>query len=314
MRTIRGLVALSVILLSAGSLRAADVDANLPNDAEVVLTLNLDQLLGSPVGRKYLRSTVEEALKSNAQAQEILKTLELDPLRDISRVTVAMTSAATDNGLAIVNGKFNRDKIAKLAEQVAADRKDKFKIHKDGDTIIYEGIGDENKSVFAIFPTASTLLLSNNREMLRGSSKTGKPSRELVGLIEKVDGKQTAWLVALPSVAGALPADNADQKKALAQLEGVIGTLKVDTGARLELNLLNKSPQGAMASNKLIVDLVNVAKLFAPNAIKEKPELTPLFDIVASVRTVVRGKVLVVSGELSAAQLDKMIKQALPAK
>ena len=67
--------------VAAQPLHAADIDANLPADTEVVVSINLDQLLASPLGKRYLAATVTEAIKANPQLQDALKSLEVDPLR-----------------------------------------------------------------------------------------------------------------------------------------------------------------------------------------------------------------------------------------
>src|SRR5882672_5380822 len=115
MRFVRNFAALLLGLLAAGPARSADVDPYLPNESELVLSVNIDQLLNSALGKKYLRAAIEEALKGNGQIQEVLKYLELDPFKDVGRVTVALSSGAADTGFVIVNGKFNREKIAQLA-------------------------------------------------------------------------------------------------------------------------------------------------------------------------------------------------------
>jgi hypothetical protein len=314
MRSVRAFVAVPMLLLAVGLVRAADVDPNLPNDSELVLSVNLEQLLNSPLGKKYLRVALENALKSNGQIQDVLKYLELDPYRDVNRVTVALSSTASDTGFVIVNGKFNLKKIAELAERVAADRTRKFKIHKEGNVTIYEGAANDDKPIFAAFANDTTLLLSSDKEMLRGSAKTGKPKRELAVLIQNADARQTAWLAALPAVAGALPVEDPAQRKAVEKLEGVVGALRVEASARLDLHLINQTPQAALAMNRIFIDLVGGVKLIAPNAIKEKPELAPVFEAISAMRTLVRGKTVTITTELATDQIEKLVKLILPGK
>src|SRR5262245_2317231 len=309
MRIARYFAPVLVALAAVTSACAADVDPYLPNDSELVLSVNMEHLLNSTLGKKYLRAAIEEALKSNGQIQEVLKYLELDPFKDISRVTIALSSVAADNGFVIVHGKFNREKIAELAQRVAAERKDKFKIHRDGATTIYEGAGDEHKPVFASFVSDTVLLMSGDKETLRGSAKIGKPKKELIGLIQKADSKQTAWIAVLPAVASALPVDDQAQKSAIEKIEGMVGSLRVDSGARLEFNVLNQTPQAALAINRILIDLTTGLKLVAPNAIKEKPELAPVFEVLSAMRTLVRGNAVTITAEMTAGQLENLAKQ-----
>ena len=314
MRCGRILVGLPVMLLAFGSGRAADVDAHLPNDADLVLSINLDQLLNSGLGKKYLRVAVEDALKANSSIQDALKYLELDPFHDISRVTLAMSATAADSEFVIIQGKFNREKIAKLAERVAAEQKGKFKIHREGAATIYEGASGENRPVFASFLDDQTLVLAGSKDMLLVAGKSGKPKKELAALIQQADARQTAWLVALPAVAAALPTDEDAQRKAVEKLEGVVGVIRIESNARLDLHLLNQTPQAALAMNRIFIDLVNGVKLIAPNAVKEKPELAPVFELIAAMRTLVRGKVVTITTEMPAEQISRLVKLILPGK
>src|SRR5437762_386637 len=131
MRAIRAALLLSGLALAfAAPTRAAEFDQYLPNDTAVVVSVNVEQLLNSPLGKKYLRAALEQAIKDNPQAQEILKALNFDPLKDLTRLTVAATGTEQDNALAILNGQFDREKVESTLAKVAADQPDKLKIHK----------------------------------------------------------------------------------------------------------------------------------------------------------------------------------------
>jgi hypothetical protein len=266
------------------------------------------------LGKKYVRVAVEDALKANGVVLDALKYLELDPFRDVNRVTLAMSATAADSEIAIIHGKFNRDKIAKLAERVAAEQKGKFKIHQAGAATIYEGAAGENRPVFASFVDDQTLLMSGNKDALLAAGKSGKPKKELAALIQQADARQTAWLAALPAVAAALPTEEDAQRKAVEKLEGVVGVLRIESNARLDLHLLNQTPQAALAMNRIFIDLVNGVKLIAPNAVKEKPELAPAFELIAAMRTLVRGKVVTITTEMPAEQISRLVKLILPGK
>jgi hypothetical protein len=304
MRRNHHLAGLAMVLLSAKFASAADVEARLPADTEVVVSVNVTQIINSPLGAKYVRSTIEEALKHNPQGQEALNYLGLDPLRDITRLTVAMTSAANKDGLVIVRGKFNRDKIDDLAGKVAADQKDKLTIHKSGSTTVYEIAGE--KKMFATFPDDSTLLISTNRARL--SAPPSKPKKEMLALIAQADGKQAIWFVALPEVTNELKNTDDTQKQLLDRLAGILGVVKFETNVRLELALLSKTAQSAAATGKMINDMVGLAKAFAPQAVKDKPELSPLLEIINSIHAAARDKLVLVTAEFTAEQIERAIK------
>jgi hypothetical protein len=295
-------LAVLLTLLVPGALGAAEIP-NLPADTEVVVSINIEQLLGSPLGKKYLRTSVSEAIKASAPLHEALKPLGLDPLRDLTRVTLAMSSVGADSGFVILNGKFDRAKVAQAAERAAAEEKDKLKIHKTSGGTVYEFAGD--RPTFATVADDSTILLATARELL---AKKAEPKKELTELIHNIDMKQTAWLAALSGVTAVAPAADEDQRKTLEKVTSLVGVLKVDTSARLDLTLNCQDPATAAAVNKLISDLISVAKAQGPEAIKGNAALAPLFEIIAGLAAATNGNAVTVTAEVSAVQIEKAVK------
>ncbi|MFL5340690.1 MAG: hypothetical protein ACJ8F7_11115 [Gemmataceae bacterium] len=298
--------------LVTGPLRAADVDPYLPNDSEIVISVNVTQLLESQLGKKHIAAALERQLKDNAQAQGVLKELGLDPLKDFSRITLATVAAAPDAGLVIVTGKFNREKIADAAAKFAADHKDKLKIHKSSGQIIYESIDENQKSTFTAFASDSTLVLSSSREQVSdvlAKSKVGSPKKELADLIKRADAKQSAWLAALPSVTAAaggfIPPE---QKATVDNIEGFLAVLKVTADAKLEVSVINKDAQSAAELAKMLNGYAGFAKLALPNAVKDNPGLAPLQDVVNTLRIIAKTKVVTLSVEMTGTQLENAIK------
>ena len=303
-------------LLATGPLRSADVDPYLPNDSEIVISVNVTQLLESQLGKKYLASAFEQMLKDNAQAQSGLKEIGLDPLRDFSRVTLATTAATPDNGSIVINGKFNRGKIEEVAAKFAADQKDEIKIHKSGSQTIYEMIDQNQKSTFLAFVTDSTLFMAPAKEQVSDAlakSKVGAPKKELAALIAKADAKQSMWLAALPTVTATIgnfiPPD---QKAAVDNIEGILGVLKISGDAKLELSLVSKDATSAGLLQKTLNDFVNLGKLFLPSAAKDKPELLAAVDLLNTVRVATKMTTVTLSAEMTGSQIEKMVKQQLP--
>jgi hypothetical protein len=304
MSALRHIAGFGAIFLAASLAAAAEVDSRIPADTEIVVSVNVAQLFNSPLGAKYLRTAVDEALKHNAEGQEALNYLGLDPMRDITQLTLAMTSAKNKEGVVIIRGRFNRAKIDDLAQKVAAEQKDKLAIHNNGTATVYEITGE--KKMFATFPDDSTLLVSMDRARL--ASPAGRPKSELLLLIAKADGKQAIWFVASPDATNEIKSSDDVQKKLLDSLVGVIGVVRLESSIRLEVALISKTSQSAAAAGKQINDLISLVKLMAPQAVKEKPELSPLVEVINSIHTAARDKLVVISAEFSAEQVEKAIK------
>jgi hypothetical protein len=100
MRTLSGLragllfVAIGVI---AAPSRAADSDKLLPNDANFVVTINVKQMIASPLFKKLDdKFNLKDALKKNADAKQAIETIGIDPLKDIDQVVLAGSGAKED--------------------------------------------------------------------------------------------------------------------------------------------------------------------------------------------------------------------------
>ena len=313
MRSIRTYLHVTGLALAlVAPARAAEFEKYLPNDTEFVVSMNVEQLLNSSLGKKYLRAALEQALKDNPHGQEILKALNFDPLKDLSRVMIAATGMDTNDALAILTGKFDRAKIEETLAKFAAEQPDKVKIHKTGSTTVYEMIDDEKKANFAGFASSTTLLagpkLASVKAALSGGG-SGGAKKELTVLFPKSE-QQTAWLAALPKVAGALPNENGDIKKALEGLEGITGRLNIETSAKLNVTLSSKNVQALQAVAIQLGGGIDFLKQNGPGLVKEKPELAPLLEVLNTLKIAAKQKALTLSAELSGPAIEKIIANA----
>lgn len=304
--TVARLLALLVPLIIARPLGAAEVDPLIPGNTQVVMTVNLQQLLDSPMGKRLLRPRLESLLKKQPQAQVALLLLGVDPMKDITRVTVALASPEIDTGFLIVTGKFDRNRIANLVERVAVDQKDKLRIHKDGNATVYEIITEE-RSLYATFASDTTLLVSGDRVKLTDAPKRGKAKKELVTLIDTADGRHPIWLAALPGLGLLTPFVDDTQKELLGQMHGIIGSVKVDTQAQIGLTLVTQNATSSAGMSRLVLDFVELAKLFGPQLAKDQPALAPLLEVATTVRVRAQGKTVTLSADVTADQLDKAL-------
>jgi len=306
-------------LLVAGTVQAADVDPQWPNDTEVVVSFNVEQALASPIGRRYLRGFLEQSLKSNEQAAALLKEVEFDPAKDISRIVLALSVSDGDKSLVIIRGKFKTEKIAQAAARLAADQKDKLKIHRIAGQNMYEFPGDK-ESTFAAFVSDSSLVLSPQRATVvafleKATDKFGKVKPELARLVAKVDGKQAAWLAALPGFLKKdlpIPQDTPQQKQAMEKIQGATGTVRIENDIRFYFTLFAADAASTQQIAGMVDGVIKLLLFLAPGIVKEKPELAPLQDVLATLRSQSKGQNVTVTAELTAKTLEKMIQAVKP--
>jgi hypothetical protein len=122
------LAGLTAALLTFPAARAAEVDRLLPADSELVVTVNVRQILESPLFKKHVAlKDAQDALTEHlpGEANQILKDLGFDPFTDLDSVTVAGPGGHDkDRGLIVVRGRFDADKIKARAAQAAKDDPD----------------------------------------------------------------------------------------------------------------------------------------------------------------------------------------------
>src|SRR5438105_4660189 len=97
--------------LAAAPARAGEVDKYLPEDTEVLVSVNVRQIVDSDLFKKYALEQARAALKDQEDVQDVLKELGLDPFKDLDRVLVAKPSGGEqDRGLVIAYGRFDLDR------------------------------------------------------------------------------------------------------------------------------------------------------------------------------------------------------------
>src|SRR5437773_4758475 len=139
------LAGLAVAALAwAGRAQAAD-PKYFPPDTEIVVTINVKQILDSELlkGNKDKLEQVKEMIKAqlpvDAQAQKHLEQMGFDPFKDLTSVTVAMPPSKDPEAMfVIIEGAFTPEKVHAVAEQVAQDHGDVFKISKVGKYKVFE--------------------------------------------------------------------------------------------------------------------------------------------------------------------------------
>lgn len=212
-KSLWSLPALLVLTLSSP---AAEADRYLPADTEQVVVVNVKQITGSPLFKKYLLPEIEKHLQDNKDYKQLQEATGFDLLKDVSSIVAANAGGTGKKAMVIVRGKFNQDKIHKTALAIA--EQGKLKISKLGDRNLYEA-ANKDETVFATFIDDTTLVASPDKAFVTAAAdgKGGKVSKEMAAALEAADSKQSIWM------AGLLPEDVA---KSLAQAQGQAEALK----------------------------------------------------------------------------------------
>jgi hypothetical protein len=289
-------LACAALLLAAAPLRAGEVDRCLPADTEVVLTVNVRQLLDSPLVKKYGLEHAREALKSLDEVSDVLADLGFDPFTDLDRVTVGSPAAGDpDRGLIIARGTFNPVKFRAKAEDAAKDHPDAFKVHKvpagaAGPQPVYEVVlPGQDASLFVALAGKDTLLASPGKDYVAdalkqaaGKGKAALKNKDFQALLERMDDRQSLAVAAVGSALRKAKVEGAADL--FAKVEAVGGGLTVGDDLKLELAVAARTADEARDLRKAAGDGLNQATALVGLLATQNEQLALLTDVLKSVR------------------------------
>ncbi|HTU20156.1 MAG TPA: hypothetical protein VMG10_18980 [Gemmataceae bacterium] len=246
------LVSLLVPVVVGPASGAPQPDRLTPNDAEVVVQVNVRQLLQKPIVKKHALDPIKALLKHNAELQQLLTAAGLDPLRDIDTLCLCTSGNPMAGGklLAVVRGDFDEEKSRKAAEEYAKKHPGRLKSVKDGELPMWE-ITDDNKSFYAAFAGTKTLVMTTTKKdtaavVGRAGQTPQRPNKGLQAALDHLKGSESIWMamVATDEIKQLLKGDDT-AKDFAAALQSVTGALELSDDAQLSLVVHTNSPKAA---------------------------------------------------------------------
>jgi hypothetical protein len=313
-----GLALLAAVLLAVPT-PAAEVDKYLPNDTESVQVINVRQIVDSALFKKYALDPVTTFLKNTEEAQKILKELDFDPLKDLnSYIQANGGSDKIENAMYILHGKFNPKKLAERAEQLAKDQPTLFKVHKDGDTTLYQVVipvpGTPIDSIWLALVDETTIVGSPSKDYIQEAldKKAGKKKtmlrKEVQDLIGKADAQQSFWIVAFSKafLKGPLVDDPNFKpiKDVLEKVDNLSGGITVTDEVKGEFTLVAKSTDAAQDLQKQIEKGLDTLKDQVGTGNSKGDALAKAF--LSSIKVTAKDKTITLSGQLTKKDLEKM--------
>jgi hypothetical protein len=334
LRSLRWLLVLVAASLAVPA-SAADVDKYLLNDTDAVLTLNVRQLIDSPLFKKHYLETLRKTIADNKDVHQLIQDLGIDPFKDIDRLLVVHgeSSHRLDDKpggpgkgfpFLIIRGKFNTAKLHAKAEQMAKDYPDRIKIEKNAAGRVYQMAGAE--PIYIAVPDSTAIVGSIFKDQVldaldkgMGKRKTELKFKDVGGLIAKADAKQTLWLVATGRMAHSF--DTAEKvingkkvpittKDTLANsgVDTVSGGIAVGDGITTELVIGLKD---ADTSKKVVEDLQMQLTGWVEKAAKlsqEVKQFEPLRVYLLALQIKPDGKTVNIKGDVGAKEFADALK------
>jgi hypothetical protein len=325
MTSTRSLVRLAVPLLAlllAAPARAADVDRFVPDDSEIVVSVNVKGLLDSPVVKNNVLPQIK-AILEDQDVQDVLKDLNFDPLKDLHSVLVAMPGGDNngDRGLVIVHGKFDTKAFAKVGEQNAKDHPEILKIHKindgkGGQFLVYElNIPDADMPLFVSVPNDSTILISGGKDYVvdalrkeANKEKAVLKNKDFQKLLEGQDQKQHIAVAAVGSAIARNDSLPEQVKGFFRNIDAVGGGLTFGDDIKIEIVGLAKTAQDAKDLSRSVNDLVTQGAGLLSLLTMGSDELRPLIDILKTIKCTAKDKAVIIKGEVSNDVIEQLLK------
>jgi hypothetical protein len=310
-------------VLAAAPARAGEVDKYLPEDTELLISVNVRQIVDSELFKKHALQPAQDALKGLDQVQDVLKELNFDPFKDLDRVLIAKPAGnEQDRGLAIVYGRFDVDKLRARADDLAKTQPDQLKVHKvpdgsGGKAVVYEiAVSGQPTPVFVALLDKTTVLAGPGKDYvvdaIKKQTAKEKPTlknKEVQALLEKMNDKQA---VSVAGVGSALAEGSPDEIKAvLENLDAVGGGITVGDDIKLEAVLSAKSTDAAKQAKDDIAKGLQDAKLALGllAAFAENPGVDLLADVVNSVKVSTKDKLVTINAAVSAEAIEEAFKK-----
>jgi len=318
------------LVLGAPPARAVDPKL-LPNDTEVVISVNFRQLLNSEVakGNKELVDLGKQMLSGKLDesgAGKYLEKLGFDLFKDLDSVTVASPGSKNPESMMIfVEGKIDPEKMTAAADEAIRENGDAIKAVKIGGTAAYQitpKAGDE-KPFFAGLVGKNLLVATASKEAFadavarNGGTRQGNLKKEFKGLMETVNKKQSLSIVATGAALSRMledaPIPNAEAALAgLQQIEGISMAVTVEKDVAFQLGVNTKDKATAELYAKQGNGGLLLARAMIEKQRTENPDkFGPVADIAKTLRLTSQGNNVLLRGEITFENLGKLI-QNLP--
>jgi len=317
------LLALGLALAGATAAPAAPPPEKfLPDNTEMVFCADVRTLLDSPLAKKYLTDEVKKKLTGNEKLSKLMASLNFDPLRDVSQVTVAVAKfQVTGPGappeaeaMFIVRGKFDVEKMtAGVGALIAADDNAKVATSTYGQFTIYERKDGGGKPMYATILDKDTILAGTSKDFVtdgieRGlGKKTGSLSKEFKGVLAKADTKQPFWL------ALSIPSSVKDMAKSQPQGEVVekIAAITLGAGVGDSITLsLNLYATDAPTAAQIKAGFMQAKEFMGVMALQQQEFGAELSDLINNLQIAESNNMVSMKAEVKGDLIDKLVKKA----
>lgn len=201
------LTAALAVAVSSQALFATDITKLIPEDSDFVFKINVAKILAMPEVQKQIKDNFEKQPDQKKTYEELKAKSGFDPLTDISNVTLFSSGKAVEGqealGGALIEGKFDIEKIVKVIQEDESAAKDVTVTKVDGYNCV---VPKNSKEGYGMFLDNQHIVVGSQagvdavKLIGLGKAKTVETNKSFLDVLNKVDTKSTV------SGAGLLPA------------------------------------------------------------------------------------------------------------
>ncbi len=319
------------LLLSASAAQAQPTKL-LPNDTEMIVTFNVQQILKSELLKgdqakvivEMVKTKVTEVLDDKGIAKW-LKQADFDLFQDIHRITFAIPGGRNpEEGFIVLEGKFDADKIEAAATEASKQAGGGLKVIKIAKVKAFEVSPKDEKTMYVGVLNKKTMIACATKadfaeavDRLNDEKTPNYKSVVFKGLLETVNNKQSISFVATsnmltklaekaPEGAGGVQA--AQAIALLKQLDGFSTAVTIQKNIDFQLGVNAKDKETASKYAGLGNILIGAAKVKIGDEAKKNEKLVPAMEILNTIHVTSQGSNLVVRGQISLETLEKLLK------
>ncbi len=303
-----------------GASDSTKVDALWPAESTQVFKLNIKQILSSDIVKKYALNQIKQAMEGK-DAQEMMKTLGLDPLKDIDTLSGGLWGEDQNDmhGLIILRGKFDPTKIFEAVDKAIQKDGDKVSIVKEGDTKLVKIVAEKiPEPLYATMADDKTILLATDKKIVMAGVKaadskskaTIKP--ELAELVNAMDEKASLFFCGMAGKVGDIPPNPVfdDVEKLKKQLENMVSssmTLRVTGDISMEMALNMKNTDSADDFGATVKETLDKARVFLPIIGMQAPQAKSIIADLQKMSSKVDGKAIKMNIKITGDAIGKAV-------
>jgi len=298
--------------------QAADFTKLLPSETEAVMTFNMKQLVASGIYDKYLKERVEKMIDDSKEAGDFMKMTGLDPLTDIGRIIISGSGSdpSSMSAVVLVEGKFDPAKLNAAMAEAAKKEKDKISVVQDGDLTMYKmSQPDSDTALFATIVDEGMMVMATSKDLVkdtlarRAGTKKGTISKELAGVLRKIDDKATMTMAFVTKgKTEALPIPQPEVAKIVEKIHTISVALDVTKDVSLNIGVGVDDEDSAKELGEQLAAVVPQAKSMVALFAIQQPKLKkPLNDIVNTLKTAVDGQVISLKMVIPSSAVDALM-------